>query len=387
MSRLATILAVCALAAAGFAAAVIAAPSASAGKPVCPHKSASCRSGDVTASTATSTSTSISTSTSTTTTLSTSKSIYWGAYMDGDQTYAYLYGGSWGDAPWDTGTWSTFDAHAGKHVSLVHWGLGTPWAHDFNYFKSTFNLVQSAGDLNLVDMTTGSVALRDIIAGRYDASISTWMQEAAAWGHPFFLALDVEMNGTWEPYAPGVNGNTAADFVGAWRHMHDLADKAGATNITWAWVPNIDPYQRFTSYSSLYPGDAYVDWTGLDGFNQGGSSWMSFASLYSASYSRLLTIAPTKPIVITQVASEESGGSKAAWISDALGTQLPQNMPQVKAVVWFNWRIYENSRYWNWEIESSSSSQTAFALGIASPYYAPGGSFGLLPLGSKIKPL
>ena len=52
-------------------------------------------------------------------------------------------------------------------------------------------------------------------------------------GPPVLPPLDVEMNGTWEPYSPGVNGNTAADFVAMWRHLHDLADQAGATNVTW----------------------------------------------------------------------------------------------------------------------------------------------------------
>jgi hypothetical protein len=91
--------------------------------------------------------------------------------------------------------------------------------------------------------------------------------------------------------------------------------------------------------------------------------------------------------MIGETASEENGGSKAAWISDAPGTQIPQNFPQIKAVLWFNWHIYEKGQYWNWEIESSSSSQQAFANAIASPYYAPGGSFGNLPLLSPVKPL
>ena len=52
-------------------------------------------------------------------------SVYWGAYMDGDPTYTYYYGGSWGDAPWDSNTWSKFESNAGKQVSIVHWGSGS----------------------------------------------------------------------------------------------------------------------------------------------------------------------------------------------------------------------------------------------------------------------
>ncbi len=320
-----------------------------------------------------------------------SSRIYWGAYEEGPNTYGHLYGGTWNTAPWDCAsssplcaTENTFAGHAGKEPSILHWGMNAPpWVHDFNYWQPALNLVLSRGDINAVDMSTGTTTDKDIANGVYDASIRTWMQQAAAWGHPFFLILDVEMNGTWEPYSPGVNGNTAADFVNMWRHMHDLAVQAGATNITWVWAPNVDPAKIFTPYSQLYPGDGYVDWTGLDGFNKDGKS--TFSWLYSSSYTNLLAIAATKPIMITQVSSVEGGIGKAAWITDML-TQLPVSFPQIKAFVWFNWRINENGSWWDWEIESSASAQSAFASGVASSYYATGGTYASLPLGSKITP-
>jgi beta-mannanase len=233
-------------------------------------------------------------------------------------------------------------------------------------------------------MNTKTVPLADIASGAYDSSIGTWMQEAAAWGHPFFLIFDVEMNGPWEPYAPGRNGNTAADYIAAWRHVHDLAVQAGATNITWVWCPNVDPNHLYTPYSQLYPGDAYVDWTGLDGFNKGGTNWRSFATIFGSSYASLLQLAPSKPIMVSQIASEENGGSKAAWISDMLSTQLPQNYPQIKAFSWFNWYFYQSGIWWNYEIESSQTAQAAFKTGLASSYYVPGGTLGSLPLGQPV---
>jgi hypothetical protein len=60
-----------------------------------------------------------------------------------------------------------------------------------------------------------------------------------------------------------------------------------------------------------------------------------------------------------------------------------QTLPRVNAVVWFNWRIDGDDS----EIESSASSQAAFAVAVASPYHASGGGFRNLPLLGKIKPL
>jgi hypothetical protein len=138
---------------------------------------------------------------------SASDSIYWGAYINGSETYRYLYGLRLGNAPWDATTWSRFESNAGKRVSIVHWGLGTPWRNDFDSWWSTFELVRARGDLSLVDMTTGSVPLRQIADGRYDAQLRKWMRGAAFYAHPFFLNLDVEMNGNWEPYSAGKHGD------------------------------------------------------------------------------------------------------------------------------------------------------------------------------------
>jgi hypothetical protein len=319
---------------------------------------------------------------------STQSSIYWGAYIEAVQTYNYLYGGTWSNAPWcDPGTQCAlprFNSNVGKASSIEHWGMC--WTCTFD--SGIANLVVGRGDIPAIDWANDSAHTDAAIAsGQYDAWITTQAQAMKAFGHPLFLLFDEEMNGTWYPYSPGQNGNTVASFVAMWRHMHDIFTAVGATNVTWAWVPNVDPGGIYPSLGSLYPGDAYVDWTGMNGYNWGGNGWTSFASVFGSTYQTLLQVAPSKPIMLGEVASEENGGSKAAWITDAMTTQLPHNFPQIKAMLWFNWHIYEKSQYWNWEVESSSTSQQAFAQAVASPYYAAGGGFGNLPLLSKVQPL
>jgi hypothetical protein len=310
-----------------------------------------------------------------------STSIYWGAYIDGNDTYDP----SWTDAPWDDKTWSKFETNAGKKASIIHWGWGASpfWQRDFSYHQGTLDKVTSRGALNFVDAHSGSVPLKEIASGVYDAPLRTWAQKAAAWGKPFFFRFDWEMNGSWFPWG---RSQPAGDFVAAWRRFHDIAEQAGARNITWVWCPNIDTWDKLTPYSQLYPGDAYVDWTCLDGYNQSSrTAWETFSQVFGVSYGKLLNVAPTKPIMVGETSSEETGGSKAAWITDALA-RLPAEFPKVKAFVWFNWRIYENSAWRPWQIESSVSAQSAFSSGIASAYFRPGGSYGSLPALTKIQP-
>jgi beta-mannanase len=185
------------------------------------------------------------------------------------------------------------------------------------------------------------------------------------------------MNGDWYPWSEVRNGNSAGQYVAAWRHVHDIFAAVGATNVSWVWSPNTT-YAGSIPLSRLYPGGAYVDWVGIDTYNWGSNpargGWQSFAQGVTPTYDTVAALAPEKPMMLPEVGSTESGGSKAAWITDAL-TSIPTAFPRIRAVVWFNWDVEMD-----WSIESSKSAQTAFATGIASPVYT-GSEFSAQPPG------
>ncbi|MDB5693500.1 MAG: beta-mannanase, partial [Alphaproteobacteria bacterium] len=180
----------------------------------------------------------------------------------------------------------------------------------------------------------------------------------------------------WFPWSEGVNGNKSGEFVAAWRHVHDIFTSVGATNASWVWCPNVDPGNKLQDLASLYPGDEYVDWTGLDGYNWGTNpvspkGWMSFDELFRSTYDRITeTIAPTKPLIISEVGCSEQGGSKAAWIADALKS-AQTNYPMLRGLLWFE--KYDDGM--DWPIETSSSAASAFAAGVQSSAYL-GNAFG-----------
>ena len=159
----------------------------------------------------------------------------------------------------------------------------------------------------------------------------------------------------------------------------------GVANATWVWCPNVSG-STTRSVASVYPGDDYVDWTCLDGYNKY-QTWLGMRSVFTGSginwlydsYNEILSVAPNKPIMIGETGSLEAGdggAKKAAWLTDALGSQLPKNLPRIKAVVLFDWD--DNSpALASLPIESSAQSIQAFKSAIASPYYA-GNEFGNL---------
>jgi hypothetical protein len=311
--------------------------------------------------------------------------VYWGSWIDGE-----VYGSEYVDAPWDQKTWTNFEANAGKAVSIVHFGQPAPWNQSFA-LEPLENTVKK-GTIPMMDMDSDGVSLKTLNSGTYDTSIKEWAEAVAAYGKPFFFRWQWEMNLKSTQLGKEA-GESPESYIAVWQRFHNIAESVGATNITWVWCPNVI-FPESTSLKSLYPGNSYVDWTCMDGYNHGtktaeSGGWKRFDIVFSETYSALTSsefIGHEKPIMIGETASTEAGGSKPEWIAEALGTYLPTNFPSIKAVLWFNWNITEKGTEWDWPIESSAASTASFANAISSPYYAENTFGSLTPL-TPIQPL
>jgi mannan endo-1,4-beta-mannosidase len=302
--------------------------------------------------------------------------LYWGAVI-GKQ----LTGES---APWDMAAIEAFEQRARKGISMLAFSspffdcASTPCVpYPFPTFiseklreRGTIPFLSWASQAVPTSLVQPDYTLAKIADGARDAYIREFAEQAREWGHPFFLRFDAEMNGFWFPWGASVNGNDAADFVAAWRHVHDIFRQVGATNATWVWCPNVDFTRALVPLKSLYPGNAYVDWTCLDGFNWGNTrrsaGWQTFDRVFESTYKRVVKIARSKPMVIGEVASEERGGSKPHWIKNALQV-IPKRYKKVRGVIWFD----ERDQGMNWPIESSKASTNAFAKAIGRNIYRP----------------
>lgn len=313
--------------------------------------------------------------------------VMFGAWMNGQGTF--------GNAPWDPRTIDLFEQHAGKKVSIVHWGQ--QWWRNGAYQPLWWawryvDAMRARGTLSLIDWSPWDTAvspitnqprfsLSAIVRGDHDAYIQQSALSAKTYGKAVMFRPFHEMNGSWYPWSEGQNGNRAGDFVLAWRHVVDIFNAASATNVTWVWCPNTI-YPGSLPLAGLYPGDAYVDWVCLDAYNFGASNWKSFTAVLGPSYDEVLKIAPAKPLMLGEWASSENGGNKAAWILDA-HTQLRTRFPNVKAILWFNW----NADGRDWVIESSEAAQTAMQTAVAPDYFASNSFAGVTGKVKALKPV
>ncbi len=318
--------------------------------------------------------------------------LYWGAWIGNQLT---------GDqAPWDMNAVSKFEGMTGKALSLVEFGqpfssCGGSSCSFYAFPWTPLENVRQHGAIPVLSWSSQSIPsttsepdyqLSDVISGRYDTYIRAFAEKAKSWGHPFFLRFDWEMNGNWFPWSEGVNGNKSGEYVAAWRHVHDIFASVGATNVSWVWCPNVEWNGTLSNIASNYPGDEYVDWTGLDGYNWGTNpardgKWETFRQLYRSTYRYITeTVAPAKPMMIGEVASSEYGGSKATWIREML-SQIPTEYPKIRALLWFE--RYDSGM--DWPLETSRSAETAFAEGMRNSLYE-GSLFSSLPLLKSISP-
>ena len=314
--------------------------------------------------------------------------LYWGATV-GEQLTGT-------QAPWDMGAVSKFEDMSGKGVSMVN--FFAPFANcsssPCSFYKfpaGPMENIREHGAIPVFSWSSQSIPsslnepdfqLSDVVSGAYDSYIREFAEDARDWGHPFFLRFNWEMNGNWFSWSEGVNGNQSGEFVAAWRHVHDIFTQVGADNVTWVWCPNVDPGHKMLDLASQYPGDEYVDWTGLDGYNwgPGKGGWASFNSLYSSTYHAIVdSIAPSKPLLIGEMGSSERGGSKASWISEAM-SELLAEYPQIRGMLWFD--TFDDGM--DWPIETSASATSAFAAGVQNPAFQVS-SYADLPAG-KIAP-
>ncbi|HYJ21595.1 MAG TPA: glycosyl hydrolase [Solirubrobacterales bacterium] len=301
------------------------------------------------------------------------RGIYWGAWIGTQLTG--------GQPPWDMSAVSHFSGMVGKGLSLLQ--FAAPFADcskspcDFYEFPTyEMQTIRNYGAIPFfswgsqsipvpADLNEPDFQLADITAGTYDSYIRKFAEGARDWGHPFFLRFNWEMNGDWFPWAEQANGNQPDDYILAWRRVHDIFTQVGATNATWVWCPYVNSKPGLGPLAKYYPGDEYVDWTSLDGFNWGKNlvnpqPWTSFDKIFGPSYRTIVNkLAPTKPMLLAEMASAGGARAKAAWVDDMFNV-LRTKYRRIRGLIWFE----QIDRGVQWPLATSPAVTKAFGRGL-----------------------
>lgn len=249
------------------------------------------------------------------------------------------------------------------------------WFRDFTtlpFVTEDLNRVAAIGAAPVITWEPWNSSTKDgtgysmsaIRSGALDGYLRDAARQAAAWKKRIYVRLAHEMNGGWTVW--GKKTTSPADFVAAWRRTVAIFRQEGATNVSWIWSPNVD--DGGLPFDAWFPGDAWIDWVGMDGYNWGDvpgkGGPRTPMQLFATSYARLAALS-AKPLMIAETASTEGGTSKANWIT-SLRTMLVKSMPRVQALIWFD-KPAEGA---DWALDSTTASLSAFRSMAQDPTFA-----------------
>ncbi|MGG3889423.1 glycoside hydrolase family 26 protein [Metabacillus fastidiosus] len=270
----------------------------------------------------------------------------------------------------------SFESMTNYKQHYIHTFINTN--QSLNDWKSFMDYTASTGAINFLtlelkkpDGTDYSTV--DVNAGLLDEKLIKIANQLKYWnnGAEIYLRIMHEVNGNWYGWSIGdSNINTNETYKEAFIHIVQIFKNAGAENIKLIYNINAENIGANTSFMDAYPGDEYVDYVSMDGYNWGtlktseGSehcnpiehchAWRSFRAIFDAPYNAL-TAHSKRPVIIAEYASSELGDNKAKWIYDVSYQLKSGTYPKLKAVIWF----HENKER-DWRVNSSDETLEAY---------------------------
>lgn len=219
--------------------------------------------------------------------------------------------------------------------------------------------------------------LYSIIEGHFDSFFLAWAKEIKQVKGTVLLRILHEFNGDWYPWCIVNNDRNPELLVKAYRRIYAAFKNQEVKNVKFIWCPNSMslPQEKWNYIMDAYPGDAYVDFVGLDIYNgagKGNPPWRSFRKEGIENYFILTQLLPSKPLLVCETASRERkmnessvSQNKGEWImqmSDALKT----DMSKIRLLAWFNEKE-------SFKINTSKEAENAYMNYILKDnYFKPG---------------
>ncbi|SDJ55592.1 glycoside hydrolase family 26 protein [Streptomyces indicus] len=226
----------------------------------------------------------------------------------------------------------------------------------------------AAGRIPMLSWAAGDTArLRAILAGTHDAWIDGQARALGSLGAPLLLRF------TWEfdlRYAD------SALFKDVWRYVHGRFARE-APLVAFVWCPTWRAYRETAKAEPFYPGDAYVDWIGADGYArprpaEPAYDYRPFSLLFDAAHA--FAVDRGKPFVVgeTGVHRADSDPVQAAWLTAAHGA-VKESFPGLKALVYFHRDGEQEDAHWRVTVPDGGPAQRAFTAIAADPWFSPTG--------------
>jgi beta-mannanase len=219
--------------------------------------------------------------------------------------------------------------------------------------------------------SSGYAAMDEILAGNHDEYINNFALAVKEYSSPVLIRFMHEFNGNWYVWSGNKNGGAhggPAKVIAVWQYVVDRFKTIGAANAQWLWTPHGPSIDRSTEewneVQHYWPGDKYVDWIGLDGYNfYPKDPWGNQRPFRDFDNCAKLG---RQPMIVAEFGTGEfeyENKTKADWISDAF-SKIENEYPRVKIFTWF----HINKEH-DWRVNSSPEALKAFQKALSDPYF------------------
>ena len=258
------------------------------------------------------------------------------------------------------------DGGGGTYGGVANCAYGTDlngkeqWIHD----NGSFPVVSWSPNQTLAAVNSGSV----------DACFAAVADYFQSFNFPIILRIFWEFDAPGHSYTPQ---NGGSDFIQAWQHMVGIFQSRAAVNhrvqnVGFFWCPTHGVNRTLADAS--YPGDAYVDWVGADGYNHDSGIYDSPLHPGWAQLWEILGYPPTngntsvhdvwgphKPYIVGETGSMYDSGTptaKADWFRNISST-APSKMQYLRGVEFFDQDLCPTIEMWDWRVDSNQTYQMA----------------------------
>jgi beta-mannanase len=277
-------------------------------------------------------------------------------------------------------------------------------AIDPNAFKAWApNIWDYDHAIPMMSMNTGNWTYAQVNSGAEDQTIYAFGQAVQAWingpdvyglaappgGRRLYIRLDWEANDNWYQWSPALNSTDCASLLTAekqfaqmWQHIYKVTMSAGLTSNQVGWVysvyavdydPNLGIGPGLTNTctngaqnisKNMYPGDAYVDWTGIDGYNSCAWTQQTASQIFAPMVSTLRSVS-TRPLSIDEVGDGTKNNATACATAAAKGRWIADYMTYIQSAgirmsLWFNDDISLSA---DWAVFSQQGPQDLVSTG------------------------
>ncbi len=209
------------------------------------------------------------------------------------------------------------------------------------------------GAVPLLELEPYGMSFAKILSGAEDGWLTTYARAVKSLNAPVIMSFAPEANGTW--YSWGYHHALASGFVRAWQHIVSIFRTVDPPRVKWAWIMNVN-FAGSENIASLWPGSAFVNILGIDGYF---TSPGTFGSFFGPTIVAMRAMSDD-PLLITETAAAPSA-DKLRELQQIISGVAQYGLA---GFIWFNVSQHGSLTRQDWTLEADPAAMQLYISAV-----------------------